>query len=191
MSRRIRRVRRRAHLIAFFGCITFITACGAGSDAGVSPSSAPAGQSLRHGPISISIPAGWSGRVLFTDPQGTDAILQVANFELPSNQGFEPPRELPPGQEDPIKAMSGDDVLIMVETGATTGLERSLPPRITDSWFLASNSTRVPRNHAVAVESGCFVNHCLRITADFATRPAESQLKSANDVLASLSIHQG
>lgn len=39
-------------------------------------------------------------RVLFLDRQGTSGLLQAAKFELPPNDGFAPPQELPPGEVD-------------------------------------------------------------------------------------------
>jgi hypothetical protein len=138
---------------------------------------------LSHGGVSIFVPDRWYGRILFGDPEGVVAIFQVANFE--------PPKELPAGQEDPIKAMSGGDVLVGVQAGGRCTSAGSLPVRITARSFVPSNGTvvPVPGGHAVAFESACINDHHLSITVDFAIRPARKNvLRSANAVLATLKV---
>jgi hypothetical protein len=77
---------------------------------------------LARSGVSIDVPDGWDGRILFTDAAGAGRLLlQVANFELPANEGFEPPQELPPGEKDPIKGMGAGDVLVIVSTGEPDG----------------------------------------------------------------------
>jgi hypothetical protein len=134
------------------------------------------------------VPAGWDGRVLFTDAAGEGpAILQLANFALPPNEGFEPPEELPPGEVDPIKAMSGDDVLVMISPDQVAP-NRSRPPRISEESFLARGSPTIPHGHAMAEEAACVRGRCVRIIVDFASPPSREQVDAANDVLASLTI---
>jgi hypothetical protein len=127
--------------------------------------------------------------VLFIDAAGEGtAMLQVANFALPPNEGFEAPDELPPGEVDPIKAMSGDDLLVMISPDQVPAPTRSLPPRIGEESFLARGSPRIPHGHAIAEEAGCFRGKCVRIVVDFASPPSREQVEAANDVLASLTI---
>jgi hypothetical protein len=153
------------------------------------PPPASEGTRLSHRGISIAVPPGWDGRVLFTDAAGEGTVLfQVANFALPANDGFEPPQKLPPGEVDPIKAMAGDDVLVMVSTGQEAGRTRPLPPRIGEESFLARGTPRIPHGHALAEERGCFRGRCILVTVDFASPPAAEQVEAANDVLASLAI---
>lgn len=163
-----------------------VAGCGGGSEA------EPRGETeLRHQGISIGVPDDWDGRVLFTDSAGEGAVIfQVANFGLPPNEGLEPPQDLPPGQEDPIKAMAGDDLLLMVSTEQGPAPERSLPVRITKASFLAPGTPRIPRGHAIAEQAGCFEGRCLRVTVDFASPPSPAQLRAANEVLASLAIRR-
>jgi len=146
---------------------------------------------LSHGGVSIFVPDRWYGRILFGDPEGVVAIFQVANFKLGDQQGFEPPKELPAGQEDPIKAMSGNDVLVMVDAGGRFTAVASLPVQITEHSFVSPTNpgAPVPAGHAVAEATGCFNHRSLFITVDFATRPAPNDLlDSANAVLASLRV---
>ena len=144
---------------------------------------------LSHHGISIDVPVDWDGRVLFTDAAGEGTVIfQVANFTLPSNQRFEPPTILPSGEEDAIKAMAGDDLLVMVSTDQGRARDRSLPVRITEASFLPAGSPLIPRGHAIAEEGGCFEGRCLRVTVDFATPPPPTQLRLANLVLASLAV---
>jgi hypothetical protein len=142
---------------------------------------------LKHDGVAIEVPAGWDGRVMFLNPSGSSAILQVANFELPEHPGFNPPPELPPGEEDPIKAMSGGDVLITLVEGSG-GEAGSSPPIIRPADFLPSGP-RIPRGHAVAERAFCWHGGCFEVTVDFARAPADPGLiERVNEVLASVSV---
>lgn len=154
------------------------------------------GRRLEHGGVSLEIPKGWDGRVLFLDPQGVSGLLQVANFELPPNEGFAPPQELPPGEVDPIKAMAGDDVLIMALPCAAlpgTGSGRPAPERISlDSLsFRAAGDPSVLRGHALAEGAFHFGERCLLIQVDFGGGPPPDQLQQrVEEVLASLAVER-
>lgn len=149
---------------------------------------------LIHNGISLAVPEAWHGRILYLDPDGKDAIFQVANFELPPNSGFDPPQELPPGSEDPIKSMSTSDILVSVATAGTYGPAASLPPQISEAAFVPpTDSPPTPRGHQLAHEAGCFDGRCIDVTVDFGTRPpAADQIRAANDVLRTLVVvHRG
>jgi hypothetical protein len=114
----------------------------------------------------------------------------VANFRLPENEGFEPPRELPPGQEDPIKAMEAGDVLIMVVTDEATGKPAPEMLALDQLRFLTPTAPSVPRGHTLAEGSFCYGARCVRVEVDFGG-PVEPALRSAvNTVLASLAIER-
>jgi hypothetical protein len=165
-----------------------VLAAGCGGQ-GEPPASHPTESELRHQGISIAVPEGWDGRVLFTDAAGEGPVMfQVANFALPLNEGLEPPQELPPGQEDPIKAMTGDDLLVMISTDQVAVAGRAGPPRISEQSFLARGSPRIPHGHDVAEELGCVHGRCVRVTVDFASPPSRDLIDAVNDVLASLTI---
>jgi hypothetical protein len=87
--------------------------------------------------------------------------------------------------------MAGGDLLLMVLTDQGPAPSRSLPLRIDRASFLPPGSPLVPHGHAVAEEAGCVEGRCLRVTADFATPPSPTELRAANDVLASLAIRTG
>jgi len=145
------------------------------------------GNRLEHDGFAIDVPAGWDGRVFSLAPSGSRALLQVANFELPDQEGLEPPPELPPGEEDPIKAMSGDDVLITL-SGGRRGPGESTPPSIRPSDFLPPGP-QIPRGHTVAEHSFCWNGACVEVTVDFARSPPDPDLiESVNQVLASVSF---
>jgi hypothetical protein len=151
------------------------------------------GRRLEHGGVSLDIPASWDGRVLFLDPQGASGLLQVANFELPPNEGFAPPQEVPPGEVDPIKAMTAGDVLITVVPCAAlsgTGSNQPAPERISLDGlaFRAAGDPSVPRGHALAEGAFRFGERCLRIEADFGGPLGVSLRQRVDDVLASLSV---
>jgi len=152
-----------------------------------------ASRRLEHGGVSLELPAGWDGRVLFLDPQGTSGLLQAANFELPPNDGFAPPQELPPGEVDPIKAMTGEDVLLTVLAcgalpGTSTG--KPAPERITlaSLAFRDAGDPRVPRGHALAEGAFRFGERCLRIEVDFGGTPDPSPASRVDDILYALSV---
>jgi hypothetical protein len=165
--------------------LTALVGCGRRSDD--RSQVAADGTRLTHNGISIEVPPGWEGRILFLDAKGSEAIFQVANFALPTNKDFEPPRPVI-GQEDPIKRMAGPDMLIAVDTGVDSGRQRSLPVAIDETSFLAPDSPQIPRGHALAKETGCFGATCLRITVDFAQAPPSQLVDTANGVLSSLSV---
>jgi hypothetical protein len=142
---------------------------------------------LTQGGVSLQVPEGWDGRVLFLDPAGDRALLQVANFELPEQHGFAPPPDLPNGAEDPIKAMTGDDVLLTILLGRGERAPGRLVIEAAD--FLPSGAPRVPRGHALATRSFCLEGDCIEVDVDFAEAPADaSLLAQVNAVLATLTI---
>lgn len=148
---------------------------------------------LEHGGVSLEIPKGWDGRVLFLDPQGTNGLLQVANFELPPDEGFDPPQDLPPGEVDPIKAMTADDVLITVLPCAAlpgTAPGKPAPPRISLDHlsFRPAGDPSVPRGHTVAEGAFRFGTRCLRMSVDFGGPPSDDLRASADGVLSSLTV---
>jgi hypothetical protein len=150
---------------------------------------------IEHRGVSLELPAGWDGRVLFLDPQGASGLLQAANFELPPNEGFAPPKELPPGEVDPIKAMTADDVLLTVlPCGAlpATGPARPAPARLSlaSLAFRPAGDPRIPRGHALAEGTFRFGERCLTIEVDFGGPPPSSLEESVDDVLASLSVER-
>ena len=111
-------------------------------------------------------------------------MLQAANFEL----------EPAPGGEDPIKAMTSEDVLVTIlpcglvsfEEAARTAPEELALAALT---FLPAGHARVPRGHAFAHGSFEFDERCLRIEADFGAAPASRDLGEAvDDVLRSLVV---
>jgi hypothetical protein len=110
-----------------------------------------AARHLARNGVSIAVPTGWHGRMLFRDAAGSwGVIFQVANFRLPPNEGLEPPRELPPGQEDPIKAMNDGDVLITVASDEATGEPAPETITLDRLRFLPYGAPRVPRGHRIA-----------------------------------------
>lgn len=148
-----------------------------------------AARRLARNGISIAVPIGWDGRMLFRDAAGSWGVnFQVANFELPPNEGFEPPEVLPPGQEDPIKAMGAGDVLIMVVSDEATGEPAPETMTLDHLRFLPQGTPRVPHGHALAEGSFCYGARCVRVEVDFGG-PPEPTLRSAVDrVLASLDV---
>ena len=142
---------------------------------------------VQHDGVSITIPAAWDGRVLFDD-LGENAVWQAANFELPANEGSEPPRPIR-GREDPIKSMGDGDVLISIaDTTDAAGARGRLPLIISERSFLDPADGGVPRGHAIASESGCFQARCFQATVDFGRPPPRRLIAVANAVLASLQV---
>jgi hypothetical protein len=174
--------------------------CGGGRETGSSRSgevaattvgAAEVARRMTRNGISIGIPAGWDGRMLFRDSTGSwGVILQVANFELPSNEGFRPSEELPPGQEDPIKAMDARDVLITIVSGEAAGEPAPEPITFGQLRLLPEGAPRVPRGHTLAEGSFCYGAHCLRIGVDFGGRPQPDLKSSVSRVLASLDVER-
>ena len=142
--------------------------------------------------ISLALPLSWDGRLLFRDRVGSwGVVFQAANFELPPNEGFEPPQQLPPGQEDSIKAMAGGDVLVTVISDEPEGEPAPTTIELDDLRFLPADAPRVPRGHTLAERSLCFESRCLRIEADFGGRmPAPTERKQVDDILASIAVEQ-
>lgn len=163
--------------------------CGAAEDprSAAAGEAAPGRERLEHNGVSIELPDGWEGRVLALDYPS--AVLQAANF------AFVPVGvELPPGEEDPIKAMTDEHVLLAVLPCGIVSFEeppRPAPTRLTldKLTFLPRGHPRVPRGHAFAHGSFEFTSRCLRIEVDFgAALPPLALKKMANEVLASLSV---
>jgi hypothetical protein len=151
------------------------------------------GRRIEHDGVSLEMPTGWDGRVLFLDPQGASGLLQAANFELPPNEGFAPPQELPPGEVDPIKAMTAEDVLVTVlPCAALPGIGPDEPAHsrisIDSLAFGPAGDPRVPRGHTLAEGAFRFGKRCLRISVDFGGPPADDLQTRADDVLASPSV---
>jgi len=142
---------------------------------------------VRNG-ISVAVPAGWDGRVLFREAAGRHGVIfQVANFALPANEGLEPPRELPPGEEDPIKAMDDGDVLVTIIDGAEAAA--AAPKPLTLDHLTPIDGPRVPRGHSLAQGSFCFATRCVGVEVDFgAAQPRGDPVRRVNDVLASLAV---
>ena len=142
---------------------------------------------LEHAGTSIEVPAGWDGRLLFLEPDGASALLQVANFELGEQDGFGPPPELPPGEEDPIKAMSGADVLITL--AATSFGEAEVGPVSIGASDLLPPGPKIPRGHALAERSFCLQERCFDLTVDFASSPPDpAVIEDVNTVLSTLRV---
>jgi len=138
--------------------------------------------------VSVAVPAGWDGRILFREATGRNGVqFQVANFALPANEGLEPPRELPPGEEDPIKAMDDGDVLVTIIDGAEAAA--AAPKPLTLDHLTPIDGPRVPRGHSLAQGSFCFATRCVGVEVDFgAAQPRGDPVRRVNDVLASLAV---
>ncbi len=151
-----------------------------------------AGRRLARNGVSLAIPEGWDGRILFRDPAGSGGVVfQLANFELPPNEGLEQPRELPPGQEDPINAMDAGDVLVTVISDEGDGDAAPLPVTLDDLRLLPAGTPRIPRGHTLAEGSFCFGVRCIRIEVDFGGPPAPDLAERVNEVLTSLTVPAG
>jgi hypothetical protein len=101
---------------------------------------------------------------------------------------------LPPGQEDPIKAMTSAHVLVsLLPCGIISPAESAQPPperlALNALTFLPAGHPRVPRGHAFARASFQFDDRCLRIEVDFGDAPASTELtQEVDDVLGSLVV---
>lgn len=138
---------------------------------------------LAHNGVTLNVPDGWSGRVLFLDPEGQRFLFQVANFQLPEQQGISPPIELPPGEEDPIVTMSGQDMVLTLIV--RDELQAGSAPMISVDDFLSG--PRVLRDKGLAVSYGCVNDRCFDIELLVGTAtPDSSVVKKANEVLESL-----
>jgi hypothetical protein len=170
------------------GLALALPGCGAGSDehtAARSPTPV-AGRKLERNGISITLPERWDGRVMFREPTGAvGVVFQVANFELPANEGLEPPPEGP----DRIKAMDGSDVLLTIGTDEAGGVPARGRIGLDDLRFLAPGAPRVPVGHALAEGNVCLRSRCFGIAVDFASGPAQPALtEGVDEVLASVAV---
>jgi hypothetical protein len=161
-----------------------LAACGA-TDDGHAPAEA---DRLEHDGVSIALPPGWDGRVLALDYPA--AVLQAANFELlPPGE-----TELPPGEQDPIKAMTAQHAVVSVFPCGLLGEEQTARPApelivLEELRFASPGDARVPRGHALAQGSFQFAGRCLRIEADFGTESPTPALRiEVDEVLATLSV---
>ena len=154
----------------------------------VEPAAAP--RVLERNGVSLTVPSGWDGRILFRDRAGSwGVVFQAANFELPSNEGLEPPKQLPPGEADPIKTLAGGDVLVTVSSDEADGEPAPATITLDDLHFLPTGAAQVPHGHALAEGSFCFESRCLQIEVDFGGRvPASTERRQVNDLLASISV---
>jgi hypothetical protein len=186
------------HLVPLVAALLFTTACGAAEDraapAETTGSRVSRGHTaqasaarLEHDGVSIELPRGWKGRVLPLDDPA--AVLQAANFEL-APVGAEPP----PGNDDPIKAMTARHALVAIlPCGVVESEEppRPAPERLSldDLSFLPLGHPRIPHRHALAQGSFDFSGRCLRVEADFGGAPPWRGLSDTiNRILASLSV---
>jgi hypothetical protein len=191
------------YIALFAAGLIFVTACGAAEDRESAPSReasgsgaargvtaeakaksvAPAGARLEHDGVSIEVPDGWEGRVL------SPAVLQVANFKL-----VPVGTDLPPGEEDPIKAMTAKHALVDALPCGLVSWEdaaQAAPDEIAldDLTFLPAEHPRVPRGHAFAHGSFDFSGRCLRVEVDFGgTSPGPKLTDTVNAILGSLSV---
>ena len=183
-------------IVPFAAALLLAVACGSAEDRGSARSGEATGSGaarglasevpsrrLEHAGVSIELPKGWRGRVL------APGLLQAANFDLaPVGQ------ELPPGEEDPIKAMAAEHALVTILPCGLVSFEE--PPRpapsqvsLHDLTFLPPGHPRIPVGHAFAHGSFDFSGRCLRVEADFGGAPPRQQLKDAvDDITASLSV---
>jgi hypothetical protein len=184
---------------ALLSALLVASGCGAGRDASdPAPTAAgeaevrhameiaalPAGHRLHGDGVSVVAPAGWDGRMLRGGSSGL--VIQVANFELPEDEGSERQAELAPGEEDPIKAMGEGDVLISI-SAAAAGRRADAPIGLADLEPVAG--PRVPLGHRLAAGSFCFGERCLEIELDSGGETIAAALqRRVNDVLASLSV---
>jgi hypothetical protein len=185
-----------ARFVPFAAALLLAASCGSAEDRESAPSREATGASaarglaaevsggrLEHDGVSVDLPEGWRGRVL------APGLLQAANFDfVPVDQ------ELPPGEEDPIKAMTANHALVMILPCGLASFEE--PPRpaprylsLHDLTFLSPGHPRIPVGHAFAHGSFTFSGRCLQVEADFGGAPPATKLKDAVDaILASLSV---
>ena len=174
-----------------FGLLALVSTLAGCGAAGSEPppevrTSAAEGRTLARNGISIAVPDGWDGRVMFHEPTGAvGVVFQVANFELPPNEGLEPP----PEGHDPIKAMRGGDVLVTVATDELGGARVRGRIGLDDLPFLPRGAARVPVGHALAEGNVCLRSRCFGIAVDFGRGPAQRELmQRAHDVLATIAV---
>jgi hypothetical protein len=170
--------------------------CGSGSARGDAPStrigaadSTVESRRLMRNGVSIAVPNDWDGRILFRDAAGSFGVsFQVANFQLPTNEGFEPPPKLPVGREDPIKAMDAGDVLVTVTSDEVTGEPAPETVSLDRLRIVPAGTQRIPRGHTLAEGSFCYGTRCVRIEVDFGGDPKPALTGRVNEVLASLQV---
>jgi hypothetical protein len=131
---------------------------------------------LTGGGVRLRLPGGWHGR---TTSEGGLFVLQAANFLLATRDP----------SEDPIKAMTREQVVVTLSTG--TGCCPAPPvsasPVIGASDFL--HGGQVPVGRAFAVKAVRTHGSILYIEALFGARPsAASLLRQTNQLLASLTV---
>jgi hypothetical protein len=152
---------------------------------------APDQRELARNGISMAVLPRWDGRILFRDAAGSQGVsFQVANFELPANEGFEPPQELPPGEEDPIKAMDAGDVLVTVVSDHPGGEPAPATISLDDLRRLPAGTLRVPHGHTLAVRSFCYGARCVQVEVDLGGPAEPALLNQVEKVLASLEVEQ-
>jgi hypothetical protein len=141
---------------------------------------------IEHDGISLQLPAGWKARVLALDYPS--AVMQAANFEFATST------VLPPGEEDPIKAMTSAHVLVSIAPCGIVSFEESPrppPQRVTlDAlMFFPAGHPLIPVGHALAHAAFQFDDGCVRIEVDFgAEEPSVELTRVVDDVLGSLVI---
>jgi hypothetical protein len=184
-----------ALVVALFLGSAVAAGCGAHEGDGAASADDALPRLARNG-IAVAVPHGWDGRILFREATGRDGVLfQVANFTLPANDGLEPPEELPPGQEDPIKAMYDGDVLVMIGEPASWDVAEAgvaAPRPLTLAELTPVHGPRVPSGHSLATGTFCFASRCLGIEVDFgAAQPRDELVAGVDEVLASLAVDRG
>jgi hypothetical protein len=129
---------------------------------------------LTGGGVRLRLPGGWHGR---TTSEGGLLVLQAANFVLATHDR---------GQ-DPIQAMTQEQVVVTLSTGCCPATPVSASPVIGASDFL--HDGRVPVGRALAVRAVGKHGSILSISAEFGARPpAPSLLRQTNQLLASLTV---
>jgi hypothetical protein len=128
---------------------------------------------LTGGGAQLRLPGGWHGR---TTTDGGLLILQAANFLLAAHDRG----------EDPIKAMTREQVVVTVSEGGPA-IPVSASPAIGASDFLRDG--RVPVGRALAEKAVRRHGRTFYISALFGARPpAPSLLRQTNQLLASLTV---
>ena len=142
-------------------------------------STVPAASSGKPGQLTgpgarLRLPAGWHGRTTTTE-DGL-LILQAANFVLAAHERG----------EDPIKAMTREQVVVTVQAGVPA-IPVSASPTIGASDF--RHDGRVPVGRALAEKAVRRHGRIFYISALFGARPpAPSLLRQTNQLLASLTV---
>lgn len=128
--------------------------------------------------------------MVYLDAAGEGFLLQVANFDLGLQSGFEPPQELPPGEEDPIVAMSGDDILLTFLPEAPRTAPAGVPVMTHDDLFLEAD-LQTPRGGRRGATAFCMSGRCFSVEALFGkTKPSAANLADVNAVLARVTVSE-